>query len=71
MPRRNKEFLKLKFRMTEQDVEVADLIPIIGKKKTYISERLNAKHPWNTDEIKKIGAYLEIPREEWPEYFGL
>lgn len=62
-------YKKLKIRMLEKGVRQIDLVPVIGRKICYISSRLNGKEPWNTEEIQAIGTLLEIPREQWFDYF--
>lgn len=64
-----RKFNKLKALMYERDVTQADLVPVIDRSTAYISLRLTARQPWNTDEIQQIAAFLEIPREEWLDYF--
>ena len=64
-----RKFNKLKTLMYELDVTQDDLVPVIGKSSAYISLRLTARKPFNTDEIQQIAAFLGIPREEWLDYF--
>lgn len=64
-----RKFNKLKTLMYELNVTQDDLVPVIDRSSAYISLRLTARRPWNTDEIQLIAAFLDIPREEWLEYF--
>ena len=64
-----RKFNKLKTLMYELDVTQDDLVPVIDRSTAYISLRLTARRPWNTDEIQLIAAFLGIPREEWLDYF--
>lgn len=64
-----RKFNKLKTLMYELDVTQDDLVPVIDRSTAYISLRLTARRPWNTDEIQQIAAFLGIPREEWLDYF--
>ena len=64
-----RKFNKLKTLMYEMDVTQDDLVPVIDRSTAYISLRLTARRPWNTDEIQQIAAFLGIPREEWLDYF--
>lgn len=64
-----RKFNKLKTLMYEMNVTQDDLVPVIDRSTAYISLRLTARRPWNTDEIQQIAAFLGIPREEWLDYF--
>ena len=64
-----RKFNKLKTLMYELDVTQDDLVPVIDRSTAYISLRLTARRPCNTDEIQQIAAFLGIPREEWLDYF--
>lgn len=64
-----RKYAKLKARMFERDVRQVDLVPVLGRGIAYISTRLNAHKPWNTDEMQRIGELLDIPQTEWPDYF--
>ena len=64
-----RKFNKLKTLMYEMDVTQDDLVPVIDRSSAYISLRLTARRPWNTDEMQLIAAFLGIPREEWLDYF--
>lgn len=64
-----KKFAKLKARMYAMDVRQVDLVPVIGRKTAYITTRMSGKSPWNTAEMKAIGDFLGIPKEQWLDYF--
>ena len=64
-----RKFNRLKTLMYELNVTQDDLVPVIDRSTAYISLRLTARRPWNTDEIQQIAAFLGIPREEWLDYF--
>lgn len=64
-----RKYVKLKSRMYEMDMRQVDLVPVVGRKISYISVRMSGKVPWNTAEMKAIGEFLGIPREQWLDYF--
>ena len=64
-----KKYAKLKARMFEMDIRQIDLESIVGHKIAYITTRMNGHAPWNTAEMKAIGELLDIPRDEWLDYF--
>lgn len=64
-----RKYTKLKSRMYEMDIRQIDLVPVVGRKIAYISVRMSGKAPWNTAEMKAIGEYLGIPRDQWLDYF--
>lgn len=64
-----RKYAKLKSRMYEMDIRQVDLVPVVGRKIAYISVRMSGKAPWNTAEMKAIGEFLEIPRDQWLDYF--
>lgn len=64
-----RKFAKLKSLMYENEIRQIDLEPVIGRKIAYISVRMNGGRPWTTKEMEQIGTFLEIPQEQWWDYF--
>lgn len=64
-----RKFAKLKALMYEREVIQADLAEALGRSQTYIVVRMGGKEPWNLEDIQTIGAMLDIPREQWLDYF--
>ena len=64
-----RKLAKLKALMFENEVRQVDLEPIIGRKIAYISVRMNGQRPWNIKEMEQIGTFLNIPKEQWLDYF--
>ena len=62
-------FRLLRGRMVAQGVEQAYLARLIHRGKTYVSERMNSKAPWDLDDIYAICAALDIAHEDIPIYF--
>lgn len=64
-----RKFSKLKALMFEKEIRQIDLEPIVGRGINYISRRFNGKEAFNTKEMQSIGTMLEIPKEQWLDYF--
>lgn len=64
-----RKFAKLKALMYEKDFIQADLAREVRRSGTYITVRMNGKEPWSLDDVQAIGTMLEIPREQWLDYF--
>lgn len=64
-----RKFAKLKALMYEREVIQADLAEALGRSQTYIVVRMGGKEPWNLEDIQAIGTMLEIPREQWLDFF--
>lgn len=64
-----RKFSKLKALMFEKEIRQIDLEPIVGHGINYISRRFNGKEAFNTKEMQSIGTMLEIPKEQWLDYF--
>jgi len=64
-----RRFAKLKALMFERDVTQEDLTDVVGRGRSYVSKRLNGREPWTLDDVQAVGAFLEIPREQWLDYF--
>ena len=62
-------YTKLKGRMFERGVTQKDLQVITGRGQSYVTTRVNQHKPWTCKEMKAIGELLEIPQEQWAEYF--
>lgn len=61
---------KLQSRLYTWGVNQSEIAEAIGKKLTYVSHRVTGKKPWTMEEVQIIGKMLEIPREEWLDYFS-
>ena len=59
----------LRGHMVAMGVEQAYLARLIHRGKTYVSERMNSKAPWDLDDIYAICAILNIPHSEVHIYF--
>jgi hypothetical protein len=62
-------FRMLRGRMVAMGVEQAYLARLIHRGKTYVSERMNSKAPWDLDDIYAICVTLDIPNSEVHLYF--
>lgn len=62
-------YTKLKGRMFELGVTQIALQKVIGRGQGYVTARINGHKPWNAAEMARIGAYLEIPKDQWADYF--
>ena len=62
-------FRTLRGRMVAMGVEQAYLARLIHRGKTYVSERMNSKAPWDLDDIYAIGVILDIPHSEVHLFF--
>lgn len=60
---------KLRGKMSEEDINQGDLGERIQKSQTYVSDRINCKHPFDMNEVYIICDWLHIPYSEIPEYF--
>lgn len=64
-----RKFAKLKALLYEKELIQADLARELGRSGTYITVRMNGKEPWSLDDVQAIGEMLEIPREQWLDFF--
>lgn len=64
-----RKFSKLKSLIYERETTQEELATLMEKSKGYLSRRLNAKEPFNTEDIKMLSNELKIPQTEWVEYF--
>lgn len=64
-----RKFLDLKCLMFKRNITQKDLVDVLGRKTTYISHRMTGVEPWNLEDVRKIAEFLEIPREQWLDYF--
>ena len=62
-------FRMLRGRMVALGVEQAYLARLIHRGKTYVSERMNSKAPWDLDDIYAICMILDISNSEVHLYF--
>ena len=65
-----KPYPKLRGAMQERDIRNMDLAALLGRSRSYVSQRMTAKeYFWDIHEIYAILAYLEIPLDRVFEYF--
>lgn len=64
-----RKFAKLKALMFEQDVSQEYLAKKMGRCVTYLSRRMNAHESFTIEDMRVISAVLDIPREQWLDYF--
>lgn len=60
---------KLKGRMTEKRITQARLAEKLGIRACTINQKINNVRALNLDEAEKICEILEIPADEFGEYF--
>lgn len=64
-----RKFAKLKTAIFEAELTREDLAKACGRGVTYISRRLNAREPFDTEDMKAIGNLLGLDRARWLDYF--
>lgn len=64
-----KPFFRLRMKMAEQDVTQQELGKRIGRSASTVSAALCGKIGWDSRDIPKVARALNIPREEWLDYF--
>lgn len=69
--RSNRRMIKLKARMFEMGITQQEVANAIGKGLAYTCRRCNGWIPWNIQEMTVIGTMLELPREQWLDYFSM
>lgn len=62
-------YKKLRLIMFENDITIQELAKRIGVSNTYMSNRLNGKHPFSMDNVYAICKLFSIPYEEISTYF--
>ncbi len=60
---------KLQTLLFARDITQPEIAEAIDKGTSYVSHRVTGKKPWTTKDMEIIGKILEIPREEWLDYF--
>lgn len=63
------KYTKPKGKMFELGITQKDLQGIVGRGLAYITVRINGHKPWSGDDMEKMGKYLELPNEQWADYF--
>lgn len=63
------KYIKLRQRLIAADADQSDIARILKRSIPYVSLRFTGKYPWDADEMAQIGAWLQIPHEEFYDYF--
>ncbi len=64
-----RKFARLKSALYEAELTQADIARACGRGTTYISRRMNGREPFNTADMLVIGRLLDLPRDQWLNYF--
>lgn len=62
-------FKKLKGEMFACDVDQKRLCKVLGKSKTYVTDRMTGRRPWSMEDAYAICDLLEIPYTDMLAYF--
>ncbi len=60
---------KLRVRFAEMEMRQGDVAQAAGMAKSTMTSRMQGKQPWTSAEITRVAAVLNIPREQYGEYF--
>ena len=64
-----KPYSRLRFLMSENDIDNKYLAQMLGRQVRYISQRMTGQRSWTIEEAVRICDLLHIPLEQLPEYF--
>lgn len=64
-----RKFAKLKNLMFEREITQAEAAKKLGCGLAYLSHRLNGHFPFTFHDAEILSEMLDIPREEWADYF--
>ena len=64
-----KPYSRLRFLMSENDIDNKYLAQMLGRQVRYISQRMTGQRSWTIEEAVQICDLLHIPLEQLPEYF--
>lgn len=62
-------FWKLKTLLFEKEITQHEICKKIKKSKTYLTDRMMARRPFELDVVYQICDFLDIPYNEIPSYF--
>lgn len=62
-------FHKLRVRFAEMEMRQGDVAQAAGMAKSTMTARMKGYLPWTSDEITRVAAILNIPREQIGEFF--
>lgn len=60
---------RLRVRFAEMEMRQGDVAQAAGMAKSTMTARMQGKQPWTSAEITRVAAVLNIPREQYGEYF--
>ena len=64
-----RKFHKLRVRFAEMELRQGDVAQAAGMAKSTMTARMKGYQPWTSDEIMAVAKVLNIPREQFGEYF--
>ena len=64
-----RKFHKLRVRFAECEMRQGDVAQAAGIAKSTMTARMKGSQPWTSDEIMAVAKVLNIPREQFGEYF--
>ena len=64
-----RKFHKLRVRLAECEMRQGDVAQAAGIAKSTMTARMKGYQPWTSDEIMAVAKVLNIPREQFGEYF--
>lgn len=64
-----RKFHKLRVRFAECEMRQGDVAQAAGIAKNTMTARMKGYQPWTSDEIMAVAKVLNIPREQFGEYF--
>lgn len=64
-----RKFHKLRVRFAECEMRQGDVAQAAGIAKSTMTARMKGYQPWTSDEIMDVAKVLNIPREQFGEYF--
>ncbi len=64
-----RKFHKLRVRFAECEMRQGDVAQAAGIAKSTMTARMKGYQPWTSDEIMAVAKVLNIPREQFGEYF--
>ena len=64
-----RKFHKLRVRFAECEMRQGDVAQAAGIAKSTMTARMKGYQPWTSDEIMAVAEVLNIPREQFGEYF--
>ena len=66
----NGVYMKLKLRVFDEYGDGMDeLARVVGKSRSYVADRMRGEHPWDAEDMVKLGEHYDIPHERFFEFF--